>query len=127
MFPGRHFTPDGHMVGSIGEAIGTYHYGVELYPPSNPKFDGRKSGREIQIRATQKEGVELNHGEGTLLVFRIKQDGGFEEVYNGNARRVWQSLSHRKATKAGYVSISLKQLRSLQKDVQEGEGVAGQR
>jgi hypothetical protein len=21
MFPGRHFTPDGHMVGSIGEAI----------------------------------------------------------------------------------------------------------
>ncbi|MEY3457412.1 MAG: hypothetical protein RL215_569 [Planctomycetota bacterium] len=21
MFPGRHFTPDGHMVGSIGEAF----------------------------------------------------------------------------------------------------------
>ena len=23
MFPGRHFTPDGHLVGSIGEARGT--------------------------------------------------------------------------------------------------------
>jgi hypothetical protein len=30
MFPGGHFTPDGHMVGSIGEAIAAYHYGIDL-------------------------------------------------------------------------------------------------
>lgn len=25
MFPGRHFTPDGHLVGSIGECLAAHH------------------------------------------------------------------------------------------------------
>jgi hypothetical protein len=125
MFPGRHFTPDGHMVGSIGEAIAAYHYGVELYQPGHPVFDGRKDGKEIQIKATQKNSVDLKPATGgTLLVLRIEQDGNFEEFYNGNADRVWRSLSHRKTTKAGEISISLKQLRDLQKEVQEEEKIA---
>ncbi len=124
MFPGRHFTPDGHMVGSIGEAIAKYHYGIELYPPGRPVFDGRKGEKQIQIKATQKSSVDLKPADGgTLLVFKIRQDGTFEEVYNGNADRVWQSLSHRKATKAGEISISLTQLRALQKDVQDQEKI----
>lgn len=28
LFPGRRFTPDGHMVGSLGEAIAAIDYGV---------------------------------------------------------------------------------------------------
>ena len=28
--PGRHFTPDGHLVGSIGEAVAAARYGLEL-------------------------------------------------------------------------------------------------
>jgi hypothetical protein len=124
MFPGRFFTPDGHMVGSIGEAIAAYHYGVELYPASHRVFDGRKNGKEIQIKATQNDSVELKAAEGgTLLVFKIHRDGSFEDVYNGNVNRVWQSLTHRKATKAGEVSISLRQLRALQAEVCEGEKI----
>jgi hypothetical protein len=34
MFPGRHFTPDGHLIGSIGEALASYYYGVELHRAS---------------------------------------------------------------------------------------------
>ena len=30
-FPGRHFTLDGHLVGSIGEVMAAYYYGIELY------------------------------------------------------------------------------------------------
>jgi hypothetical protein len=30
MFRGRHFTPDGHMVGSLGEAFAAHYYGIEL-------------------------------------------------------------------------------------------------
>lgn len=124
MFPGRHFTPDGHMVGSIGEAVAAYHYGVELYPASHRVFDGSKNGKEIQIKATQNDSVDLKAAEGgALLVFKISRDGTFEEVYNGNMNRVWQSLSHRKATKAGEVSTSLNQLRALQKDVHEEEKI----
>ena len=30
IFPGRHFTPDGHLVGSIGEALANTYYAIEL-------------------------------------------------------------------------------------------------
>jgi hypothetical protein len=124
MFPGRHFTPDGHMVGSIGEAVAAYHYGIELYPPGRAVFDGRKDGREIQIKATQRSSVDLKPADGgTLLVLKLEQNGDFDEIYNGEADRVWKSLSHRKATKAGEKSISLNQLRALQKHVQDQEKV----
>lgn len=126
MFPGRHFTPDGHMVGSIGEAIAAHHYGVELYPPGHPVFDARKGGKEIQIKATQKSSVDLKPGAGTLLVLRLEQDGSFEEVYNGDVDRVWKSLSHRKASKAGEIPISLNQLRALQESVRGQEKITRQ-
>jgi len=124
MFPGRHFTPDGHMVGSIGEAVAAFHYGVALYPPGYPEFDGRKDGKEIQIKATQRDSVDLKPCGGNLLVLKLEQNGAFEEIYNGGAERVWNSLSHRKATKAGEKSISLRQLRIRQADVPEEEKIA---
>lgn len=30
MFPGRHFTPDGHMVGSLGECLVADAYNLEV-------------------------------------------------------------------------------------------------
>ena len=39
MFPGRPFTPDGHMVGSLGECLVADTYGLELMPPSNQGYD----------------------------------------------------------------------------------------
>ena len=33
-YPGRKFTPDGHLVGSIGEVIAAEALGLTLYPPS---------------------------------------------------------------------------------------------
>jgi hypothetical protein len=39
MFPGRHFTPDGHMVGSLGECLVAHAYGLELQTASNKGFD----------------------------------------------------------------------------------------
>lgn len=44
MFPGRHFTPDGHLAGSLGEALASYHYGVELSPASAHCHDGKCGG-----------------------------------------------------------------------------------
>ena len=33
LFPGRKFTPDGHLVGSIGEVIAANLHDLELLPP----------------------------------------------------------------------------------------------
>jgi hypothetical protein len=107
MFPGRHFTPDGHMVGSIGEAIAAYHYGIDLHRPGHKVFDGRKNGKQIQ-----------------LLVLKLEQNGDFKEIYNGNADRVWKSLAHRPVTDAGEIHITLNKLKALQREVQDQEKIA---
>lgn len=39
MFPGCPFTPDGHMVGSLGECLVADAYNLELMPPSNEGYD----------------------------------------------------------------------------------------
>ena len=54
MFPGRHFTPDGHMVGSLGECLVADAYDLELMTASNKGFDALSSkGIQIEIKATQ--------------------------------------------------------------------------
>jgi len=60
---------------------------------------------------------------GTLLVLKIDENGAFEEVYNGDADRVWQSLSQKKLSGMREKAISLKQLRALQALVREGEKI----
>ena len=58
MFPNRHFTPDGHMVGSLGECLVADAYGLELMPASNKGYDAvNKSGVKIEIKATQAKSV----------------------------------------------------------------------
>ena len=37
--PGRHFTPDGHLVGSIGEVIAAARYGLTLTTASTKGID----------------------------------------------------------------------------------------
>ncbi len=51
-FPGRKFTLDGHLVGSIGEVMAAYYYGIELYGASTERHDGCISGKEVQIKIT---------------------------------------------------------------------------
>lgn len=61
MFPGRHFTPDGHMVGSIGESLASYYYGFdELFVASHLSHDGRVGDRLIQVKATQKNRIGIS-------------------------------------------------------------------
>jgi hypothetical protein len=117
MFPGRRFTLDGHMVGSIGEAFADYHYGVELYPPSHKVHDGVADGVQIQIKTTQKTGVEIKHKPDKLLVFKLEKDGDLREIYNGDGKRVWGFLSKKKPNDRGEKSISISQLSKLNREV----------
>ena len=52
-FPGRHFTLDGHLVGSIGEVMAAYYYGIELYAASTEIHDGEVDGKKVQIKISQ--------------------------------------------------------------------------
>ena len=84
LFPGRHYTPDGHMIGSIGEALAACCYGLTLFEASAETHDAKASdGRLVQIKATQIDRVALSSEPKWLLVLQIHPDGTFSEVYNG--------------------------------------------
>ena len=59
MFPGRHFTLDGHLVGSLGECLAAHHYGLQLLPASSPGVDAVCDGRHVEVKATQGARVAL--------------------------------------------------------------------
>ncbi len=117
MFPGRHFTPDGHMVGSIGESLASYYYGIELFPSSHKQHDGKKDDRLIQIKATQIKYISLSSEPDYLLVLRIERNGLFTEIYNGPGRQVWKSVSSKPLPKNGQYKVRLSYLQSLMRDV----------
>ncbi len=50
MFPGRHFTSNGQMLGRLGGCLVADTYGLSLKPASNKGFDAFASdGREVEI------------------------------------------------------------------------------
>ena len=117
MFPGRHFTPDGHMVGSIGEALGGYFYGIKLYKASNTKHDGECHGKEVQIKATQRDRIALSSCPEHLLVLSLSENGTFKEEYNGPGELVWKLVSHKPIPRNGQYQIALSTVRKLMSNV----------
>ena len=121
MFPGRHFTPDGHMVGSLGEALAAYHYGIELAHASAVCHDGICGTRQVQVKATQGNRVALSSQPEHLLVLKLERDGTFTEEYNGPGEQVWELVSHKPRPKNGQYQLSLATLRKLMVSVDKHE------
>jgi hypothetical protein len=62
LFPGRKFTLDGHLVGSIGEVVAAYIFDLDLNPASTQGHDAKaKDGRRVEIKLTQGNSVALRH------------------------------------------------------------------
>lgn len=120
MFPGRHFTPDGHMVGSIGECLVADAYDLELQTASNKGFDAiTKDGKQVEIKATQSGVVSFRSEPQYTIVIHIKPDGSFEEIYNGPGALVWQHFVGKNLPSNGQYQISLSKLRVLNDKVHQ--------
>ncbi|WP_419510046.1 DUF6998 domain-containing protein [Candidatus Allofournierella excrementavium] len=116
LFPGRHYTPDGHMIGSVGEALAASFYGLDLFTASEETHDAKApDGRLVQIKATQIQRVSLSSEPEWLLVLKIHRDGTFSEEYNGPGALVWTHCG--KMQKNGQRPISLTMLHQLQEKV----------
>jgi hypothetical protein len=113
IFPGRHFTPDGHLVGSLGEALASHYYGVVLCKASNEGYDGLREGKRVEVKVTQGGQVPLSCSPEHLLVFRLLPDGTFEECFNGPGSLAWQLVAHRKPAKRGQHLVTLSALRRV--------------
>ncbi len=92
-FPGRHFTLDGHLVGSIGEVMAAYYYGIELYTASAVAHDGEIDGKKVQIKISQQDNIVINHEPEYLIVLYLNKSGDIYEVYNGPGKEPWETAS----------------------------------
>ena len=111
-YPGRKFTPDGHLVGSIGEVLVAEHYGLTLLPNSSETHDAvGKNGTYVQIKATQINRIAISGEPEHLIVIKLFQDGSWEEIYNGPGDLAWNNAG--KMQKNGQRPISIAKLKAI--------------
>ena len=120
----RHFTLDGHLIGSIGEVYAAERYGIGLFISSTPRHDGTAlDGRLVQVKATQRNSVALNENPDYLIVLKIDGGGEIGEVYNGPGQPVWDLFEGRVRPKNGQYQVSLSKLRTQDKEVNEKDRI----
>jgi len=120
MFPGRPFTPDGHMVGSLGECLVADAYNLELMPPSNKGYDAlSKDGKKIEIKATQANSVAFRSCPEHTIIIKILKDGTFEECYNGPGEIIWENFKEKRKPSNGQYQISINKVKALCESIPE--------
>lgn len=119
LFPGRKFTPDGHLVGSIGEALAAYMFDLNLLPASAPGHDATTAdGRTlVQIKLTQGKSIALRSEPQHLVVLRLDSDLAVEVVYNGSGATVWRNTGNLLSNGTRMISVS--KLRKIDSDVSD--------
>jgi hypothetical protein len=115
LYPARPFTPDGHLVGSIGEVVAADTYDLRLEKCSNPGFDAKtQEGQTVEITLTGGASVSLSSDctpPDFLIVLKLNRNTGFNEIYNGEFPvELWKRKS---ASKRRAVSLRLKELQTF--------------
>src|SRR3984957_7639331 len=71
LYPLRKFTPDGHLVGSIGEVIAAEALSLTLHPASYPGHDAFDGNGNVQIKMTAGNSISLYSTCDRLVVLRV--------------------------------------------------------
>jgi hypothetical protein len=108
-FKGRHFTLDGHLVGSIGEVLASYHYGIKLYEASAAIHDGEaQDGRKVQIKMTQGDTIVISEQPDYLIaLYMNRKTGEVQEIYNGPGEIPYIKSYEYKKHNNRYMSVSM--------------------
>ena len=95
LYPGRKFTPDGHLVGSIGEVIAAQEFKLTLYPMSHEGHDAFDAAGPVQIKMTSGDSVSMYDCCVRLIVLRVVSPEEAEVVYHGPGEPVWANAGKR--------------------------------
>ncbi|MGJ5813618.1 DUF6998 domain-containing protein [Paludibaculum fermentans] len=113
----RKFTPDGHLVGSIGEVVAAEALGLTLYPMSRAGHDAYDANGDVQIKMTAGNSVAMYAECHRLVVLRVVSPEEAEIVYDGDGAPAWANA--RKPGKNGQRVVGLAKLRALIKEHNE--------
>ena len=107
----RKFTPDGHLVGSIGEVVAAEALKLTLYPMSRIGHDAYDTNGDVQIKMTAGNSVAMYATCDRLVVLRVVSPEEAEIVYDGPGAPAWENA--RKPGKNSQRVITLRKLRNL--------------
>jgi hypothetical protein len=112
-YPGRKFTPDGHLVGSIGEVVAAEALTLTLHPASYPSHDAFDEHGDVQIKMIGQSGrnVAFYGMCQRLVVLRIVSAEEAEIVYDGPGEPIWNAAS--KPRKNGQRVVSLRRIEEI--------------
>jgi hypothetical protein len=110
-YPGRKFTPDGHLVGSLGEVIAADALGLNLHKMGHPAHDAYDVEGDVQIKITQRKSIGMYSECVRLVVLKIASSETAEIVYDGPGKPAWAAA--RNPGKNGQRVITLAKLREL--------------
>ena len=120
LFPGRKFTLDGHLVGSVGEVVAAYIFDLELKPASTLGHDARtRDGTEVEIKLTQRMSVAIRHEPQHLIALYRPKGGPVQVVFNGPGDLAWENAGRMQSN--GQRTISLKRLAELDHEVADSD------
>ena len=107
VYPEKHFTLDGILIGNLGEVYAAEKYGLKLLRESTKTHDAiTPDGRNVQIKTTQGRQVGLYEEPEYLLVLQVQRDGSFTEVYYGPGKAPWMHAGKKQKNGQRYISIA---------------------
>jgi hypothetical protein len=120
LFPGRKFTLDGHLVGSVGEVVASYMFDLELNAASTLAHDAKSpDGKQVEIKLTQGKSVAIRHKPEHLLVLFRPKGAKISVIYNGPGEPAWSAAG--KMQKNGQRPIGIGKLAALNLVVREAD------
>ena len=123
LFPGRKFTPDGHLVGSIGEVTAAHLYDLELLPGSTERHDAKApDGTLVQVKATQRRMIGISSKPVHLLVLKLHRNGKATTAYNGPGKNAWDAAGPMQ--KNGQRPVSLSKLAKVMEMIPQEQRLA---
>lgn len=125
-YPGKPFTPDGRLVGDIGEVVASLAYRLTLNEGLTRHHDAvAEDGRNVQIKTTFGTSLTfpVHHVPDYYLGIRMNRDGTFEEIYNGPGHLIKDQLARRTATKTGLYGGLMPMLKRINLLVPDSERI----
>ena len=122
IFPGRSFTLDGHLVGSIGEVVAAYMFNLRLNNASTMGHDALTTdAKKVEIKFTQGKSISIRHEPDFLIAMQRPKSGSLKVVYNGPGAPVWNAAG--KMQKNGARPIGVTKLYHLNSAVRDRDRI----
>lgn len=94
-------TPDGHLLGAIGQIAAKIAYGLAFGSEKDEHnctwSDGTKT-INVQVRCTGRGNIALREEPEHLIALSIFENGSIRLLYNGPGNLVWEKIQHQKNT-----------------------------